>query len=108
VIPDNFHHERALWGIGFPIGAPPFDQTIIHVVEKYLESRRNAVLDTGVQGLDIATIMLAVVVELDRELIEHKIGFFLRLLYNKSCQKFALSQDSNQRIWGKAIPVILR
>jgi hypothetical protein len=85
VITDNVHHDRALWGIRFPIRAPPPDEATVDVVEDDLEGNRDAMLDAGLQGLDLATIVLAFEAEIDREFIEHDL-IFLEFLLKKSGQ----------------------
>lgn len=71
----DVHHDRAFWGIGFPVGAPSADEATIDVIENDLEGRGNAMLEAGLQGLDLAIIADAIVCELDWKLIEHKKGF---------------------------------
>jgi hypothetical protein len=72
MISDNVDHDRTFWGIGFPVGPPSPDISTIGVVQDDLEGRRDAVLDTGLEGLDLAVIADAVVCKLDRKFIEHK------------------------------------
>src|ERR1700754_4194263 len=76
VISNYFHHDRTFWGIRFPVGSFSADQTVVNVVQKYLERSRNAVLKTCVEGLDQPAVALAVVIKIDREFIEHKMRFF--------------------------------
>jgi hypothetical protein len=75
MVPDNVHHDRAFWGIGFPIGASAPDEAAVDIVEDDLERGRNAVLQTGLERFDLAAIADAIVGEMNRELIEHKRGF---------------------------------
>ena len=72
----NIYHDRAFWGIRFPVRPFSSDKPIIDIVQEDLEGSRDAVLKTGLQGLDQASVTLAVVIKIDREFIEHKIGFF--------------------------------
>jgi hypothetical protein len=76
VIADDVDHDRAFWGIGFPVQPFSADQAIVDIVEEYLKGNGNAVLKTGLEGLDQSAVAFAVVVKLDGKCIEHKIGFF--------------------------------
>jgi hypothetical protein len=75
VIADDVNHDRASWGIRFPVGAAPFDQATVDVIEYDLEAGGDAMLDAGLKGLDLATVLFAVVAELDGECVEHTIEF---------------------------------
>ena len=75
MVSDNVYHDRAFWGIGFPIGSFAPDEAAVGIVEDDLEGRRNAVLKTGLEGFDLAVIPDAVVCKLDGKSIEHKRGF---------------------------------
>jgi hypothetical protein len=76
MIADDVYHDRAFWGIRFPVRPFSPDKTVVDIVQEYLEGGGDAVLNTGLQGLDEAAVSLAVVIKVDREFIEHKIGFF--------------------------------
>ena len=72
----NFvHHDGAFWGIRFPGRPPPFYQSIVDIVEKHLKGSGDPVLDTGLQGLYLAVVTLAIVSEVDWEFVEHIPGF---------------------------------
>jgi len=75
VITDDVHHDRASWGIRFPVGALSFDEAAVDIVEDDLEGGGDAMLDAGLQGLDLAAVLFAVVAELDGEFVEHAIEF---------------------------------
>lgn len=49
------------------------------MVKEDLESRRHTVLGTCLQRLDLTPVLLAVKAEMDRELIEHTMGFYLSI-----------------------------
>jgi hypothetical protein len=83
----DIYHDRAFWGIRFPVRPFSADETIIDIVQEDLEGSRDAVLKACLQGLDLAAVLLTVVVKINRELIEHKIGFFYNFLLKKSCHK---------------------
>lgn len=78
-IPNYIHHDRALWGIGFPVIPPPFHQSAICVVKKHLKGRRHPVLKTSLKGLDLTTVMLAVIIEVYRKSVKHTMKFYLAL-----------------------------
>jgi hypothetical protein len=75
VIADDVDHDRASWGIRFPLGAASFDLAAVDVIEYDLEGGGDAMLDAGLQGLDLAAVLFAVVAELDGEFVEHTIEF---------------------------------
>ena len=75
MVANDVHHDRAFWGIGFPIGSFAPDEAAVGIVEDDLEGRRNAVLKTGLEGFDLAVIPDAVVCKLNRKFIEHKKRF---------------------------------
>jgi len=71
-IPNYIHHDRALWGIRFPVLPPPFHQPTISVVKEHLKGRRHPVLKTSLKGLDLTTVVLAVIFEIDWKSVKHK------------------------------------
>ena len=71
MVTNRVHHDRTFWGIRFPIGASSFDQSVIHVVEEDLKTGGHSVLQTRLQGLDLAVILPSVVSKADRKFIEH-------------------------------------
>jgi hypothetical protein len=75
VVTDRVDHDGAFWGIRFPVRSFSFDQTIIYIVQDHLEGGRHPVLKAGLQGPDLAPVLLAVVGKIDREFIKHTIGF---------------------------------
>jgi hypothetical protein len=75
MVTDNIDHEGAFWGIGFPVRAFSFNQSAVDIVEKYLEGSRLAILNAGLQRLDLALVLPAVIAERNRKSIEHKTGF---------------------------------
>ena len=77
LIADAVDHDGTFWGIRFPVGAPSFDRPIVNIIKKYLEGSGHMVLHAGLERLDLAMVLPAVVIEADRELIEHTIGFRL-------------------------------
>ena len=90
MIPDYVHHDRTFWGIGFPIGSSPADETAIYIIKDDLEGSRNAVLQTGLEGLDLAVIADAVVDKLDGKSIEHTMRLISESIPHPiklSCQK---------------------
>jgi hypothetical protein len=91
----NVHHDRALWGIRFPVRAPSPDEATVGIVEDDLEGGGNAMLNTGLQGLDLATIVLAFEAEIDGEFIKHD-WFFLEFLLKKSSQFIGFEERSSR------------
>jgi hypothetical protein len=75
VITDDVYHDRASGGIRFPVGAFSFDEAAVDTVEDDLECGGDAMLDAGLQRLDLAAVLFAVVAELDGEFVEHTIEF---------------------------------
>jgi hypothetical protein len=75
LVTNSVHHDGAFWGIRFPVGASSFDHTIVDMVEEYLEFGGHPVLEPGLQGLDLAVVLPAVVSEADRKFIKHTIAF---------------------------------
>ena len=71
-ISNNVYHDRTFWGIRFPVFAAPFHQTAIDIVKKHLEGRGDPVLKPTQQRFDLAIIVLAVIIEIDRKSVEHK------------------------------------
>jgi hypothetical protein len=76
MVPYNVHHDRAFWGIGFPIGPPAADEAAVDIIEDDLEGRRNAVLETGLEGFDLTAVADAVVCKMNGKFIKHKRRFF--------------------------------
>jgi hypothetical protein len=74
-VSNNVYHDRTFWGIRFPVFTTSFHQTAIDIVKKYLEGRRDPVLQAPQQGFDLTVIMLAIVIEVDRKSVKHKVGF---------------------------------
>jgi len=74
-ISNNVYHDRTFWGIRFPVFASSFHKTTIDIVKKHLEGRRDSVLKSTQQWFDLAIIMLAVVIEVDRKSVKHKLIF---------------------------------
>ena len=72
MVSDDVHHDRASWGIGFPIGPFAADEPAVDIVEDDLEGRRNAVLETGLERFDLAAIVDTVIGKMNGESIEHK------------------------------------
>lgn len=62
-ISNYIHHDSTFWGIRFPVLPPPFHQPAVNVVKKYLKGRRHPVLKPSLKGLDLTTVVLAVIVE---------------------------------------------
>jgi hypothetical protein len=75
MVTDDIDHDGAFWGIGFPVRSLSFDQPAVDIVEEYLEGSGFAILNAGLQGLDLAIVLPAVVTERDWKVIEHKTGF---------------------------------
>jgi hypothetical protein len=75
VVTDGVDHDGAFWGIRHPVRSFSFDQSIIYIVQDYLEGGGHPVLNAGLQGLDLTPVLLAVVGKTDREFIKHTIGF---------------------------------
>jgi hypothetical protein len=75
-VTDDVYHDRTFWGIRFPIRPFSPDKAVVDVIQEYLEGGGDAVLEACLEGLDEATVSFAVVIEVDRKFIEHKIGFF--------------------------------
>jgi hypothetical protein len=72
VVYDDVNHDGAFWGIRFPIGPFSFYQTTVGVIKHNLKTGGDAVLNAGLEGLDLAAILFAVVVEADGKFIEHR------------------------------------
>jgi hypothetical protein len=77
MVTDRIHHDRTFWGIRFPVRPPPFDQSIINIVQEYLEGSGHPVLKPCLQGLDLTAVLLTIVGKADRKFIEHTSSFLL-------------------------------
>jgi len=75
VVSNHIYHYGAFWGIRFPVRSFSFDQSIIYIVQEDLEGGGHPVLKAGLQGLDLALVLPAIVGKADREFIKHKIRF---------------------------------
>src|SRR5258708_7203893 len=75
MVTDDVDHDGAFWGIRLPVRSFSFVQSIIYIVQDYLEGGRHPVLKAGLQGPDLAPVLLAVIGKTDREFIKHTIGF---------------------------------
>ena len=75
MISNDIDHDSTFWGIRFPTITLPFHQSAVDIVEKYLEGGRLAVLQPGLQRLDLTKVLTAVVCKPDGKWIEHIIVF---------------------------------
>jgi hypothetical protein len=77
VVTDHFDHNGAFWGIRFPVHAFSFYQSVVDVIQEYLEGDRYTLLKPQLQGLDLAAVLSPVIVERDRKFVEHKVVIIL-------------------------------
>jgi hypothetical protein len=75
-IPNYIHHDRAFWGIRFPLIPPPFHQPAVNVIEEHLKRRRHPVLKTPLKRLDLTTVVLSVIIKVDWKSVKHKLRFW--------------------------------
>ena len=47
VVTNSVHHDSALWGICFPVGASSFHQSIIHIIKKHLKGGWHPILQAS-------------------------------------------------------------
>src|SRR6185312_13895824 len=74
---DNFDHDRTFWGIRFPIDAPSFHQSTIHIVQEHLEQRGKSLLQPRGKWFDLSVILLSIITETDWKFVKHSFRFIL-------------------------------